>query len=82
MKRFKLTNKQLNEYLEIKKSEKTFYDIMEDLHRNVKYLNEGVSHKKANQSVIDDYRRRNLITPKVTEMLIKNKITTETGEII
>jgi len=82
MKRFLVTKEQLKEYFEKKKAEKTFYDIMENLHKNVKFLNENVSHKKANQSVIDNFKRKNLITPKVYEMLIKNKIINEKHEII
>ena len=82
MKTFLVTKAQLNEYVERKKSEKIFYDIMESLHKNVKFLNEGVSHKNVNQSVIEDYKRKNLITPRVYEMLIKNKILNEKHEII
>jgi hypothetical protein len=82
MKRFILTKEQLTEYFETKKAEKVFYEIMERLHKNVKFLNESVSPKKANQSVIDDYRRKNLITPRVSEMLIKSKIVNENYEII
>jgi len=82
MKKFIVTTKQLNEYVERKKSEKIFYDIMESMHKNVKYLNENVSQKKANQSVIDDYMRKDLITQRVAEMLVKNKITDESGQII
>jgi hypothetical protein len=82
MKRFLVTEAQLNEYVERKKAEKVFYDIVESLHKNVKFLNENVSHKKANQSVIDAYERKNLISPRVYEMLIKNKIINENHEII
>ena len=82
MKRFIVTTEQLKEYVERKKAEKVFYEIMEGLHKNVKFLNESVSPKKANQSVIDDYQRKNLLTPRVSEMLIKNKIINENGEII
>jgi ferritin-like protein len=82
MKRFLVTQTQLNEYVERKKAEKVFYDILESLHKNVKFLNENVSHKKANQSVIEDYNRKNLITPRVYEMLTKNKIINEKHEII
>jgi len=82
MKRFILTEAQLLEYVEIKKSEKIFYDILEDLHKNVKFLNENISREKANRTVIENYRRKNLITPRVTEMLIKNKIIDEKREII
>jgi hypothetical protein len=82
MKRFIVTKKQLNEYVEKKKAEKIFYDIVENLHKNVKFLNEGVSHEKANQSVIADYERKNLITPRVHEMLVKHKIIDQKSEII
>ena len=54
MKRFILTEQQLREYVDSKKSERVFYDILEQIHRNQKFLNENVSHKKANQSVIED----------------------------
>lgn len=73
---------QLNEYVERKKSEKVFYDIVESLHKNNKYLNENVSCNKANQSVINNYMRKNLITPRVHEMLVKNKIINQKNEII
>lgn len=76
-----VTKKQLSEYVEKKKSEKIFYNIIEDLHRNAKFLNEGISHKKANQSIIESYKRKNLITPKVYEMLTKHKIINENYEI-
>ncbi len=82
MKRYLVTNAQLNEYIERKKTEKIFYDIIESLYKNVKFLNENVSRKKANQSVIDDYKRKNLITPKVYEMLIKHKIINQKTEIL
>ena len=77
-----MTKKQLSEYVENKNAEKIYYDIMEYLHNNMKNLNEGVSIKGANQSVIDNFRRKNLITPKVHEMLIKHKIIDEKHEII
>ena len=82
MKRFLVKKVQLIEYVKRKKAEKVFYDIVESLHKNMKFLNENVSHKKANQSVIEDYRRKNLITPKVNEMLIKYKIIEQKDEII
>ena len=82
MKRFIVTKAQLNEYIERKKAEKTFWEIVESLHKNAKFLNESVSHEKANQSVIADYRRKNLITPRVNEMLVKHKIIEQKNEII
>jgi len=82
MKTFIVKKEQLNEYVERKKSDKAFYDILERLHTNKKFLTENVSHTKANQSVIDDLRRKNLITPRVYEMLISNKIINESYEIL
>ena len=82
MKRFIVTKEQLIEYVERNKAEKIFYSIVESMHMNVKLLNENVSHKKANQSVINAYQQKNLITPRVYEMLIKNKIINENHEII
>ena len=82
MKRFILTEAQLNEYVEHKKSEKIFYDILEDLYKNTKFLNENISHKNANLTVIKNYKRKDLITPRVFEMLIKHKIINENYEII
>ena len=81
-KRFIVKKEHLVEYVEKKKAEKIFYDIVESLHKNVKFLNENISREKVNQSVIDDYRRKNLITPRVNEMLIKHKIIEQKNEII
>lgn len=82
MKRYLVKKSQLNEYIERKKAEKVFYDIVESLYENVKFLNENVSQKKANQSVIKDYERKNLITPRIYEMLVKYKIIDDKNEII
>lgn len=82
MKKFILTNKQLFEYVERKKSEKIFYDILEDLHKNMKFLNENISQTNAKLMIIENYKRKNLITPKVFELLIKHKIINENHEII
>jgi hypothetical protein len=82
MSRYILTEAQLLEYVEMKKSEKIFYDIVEDLHKNVRFLNENISREKANLSIIENYRRKNLLTPRVIEMLIKNKIINEKHELI
>jgi len=82
MKRFIVTKAQLNEYVEKKKAEKVFYDILADLHANHKFLNENISRNHVNQSVIDNYMRKNLITPKVNEMLVKHGIINEKHQII
>jgi hypothetical protein len=82
MRRLIVTKEQLNEFVETKRAEKVFYDIVEELHKNGKFLNENVSRNKVNRTVIENYKRKNLITPKVFEMLIKNKIIDETYEIL
>jgi len=82
MRRFILKEEQLIEYVKNKKAEKVFYEIVEKIHQNQKFLNEIVSHKKANQSIIDNYKNKNLLTPKVSEMLIKYGIIDENHEII
>lgn len=82
MRRFILTESQLREYVESKKAEKVFYNILEQIHKNQKFLNENVSHKKANQSVIDRFKSKKQINQKVFEMLIERKIINENYEII
>lgn len=82
MKRFIVTKTQLNEYIERKRAEKTFYKIVESLYLNKKSLNENVSHQKANQSVIDNYRRKNPINSRVDEMLQRHNIINDKYEII
>ena len=82
MKRFIITRKQLDEYIEKKRNDKIFYDIVEQLYNNKKMLSENVSHKKVNQSVIDNYKRKNIISPKVFEMLVSHKIINENYEIL
>lgn len=82
MRKFIVKKEQLYEYVERKKADKVFYEILERLHNNVKLLTENISHKKANQSIIDDYKRKNMISPKVFEMLVANKIINENHEIL
>lgn len=77
-----LKKEQLIEYVERKKANSVYYDIMIDLHHNMKNLNETISLKNANQSIIDNYKRKGLITPKVEEQLIKNKIIDNNYEIL
>jgi hypothetical protein len=82
MRKIILTEAQLIEYVERKKAEKVFYEIVVDLHSNRKNLNESISVEGANQSVIDNYKRKNLITPAINEMLIKYGVINEKKEII
>lgn len=82
MKKFIVTNKQLTDFVKNKQAEKVFYEIVADLHINHKNLNESVSLMKLNKNVIDNYRRKNLVTPKVEEMLIQHGILDENKQII
>jgi len=82
MKKFIVTKKQLNEYVEKKHSEKVFYDIVSDIHLSHINLNENVSKQNVSQSIIDNYVRKNLITQQVNEMLIKYGIINEERQII
>lgn len=82
MKKFIVKKEQLIEYVDRKKSEAIFYEILEHLHKNSKMLNENISYIKANQSVIDNYRRKNLITQRVFNMLTKFNVIDENYEII
>lgn len=81
-KRFIVTEAQLTEYVENKKAEKVFYNVVESLHMNQRYLKENVSVENANQTVIESFKRKNLITPRVNEMLVKFKILNERGQIL
>ena len=69
MKKFIMTEAQLKEYVEYKKAEKIFYDIVEQIYKNHKYLKENVSLKGANQSVIDSFNKKKLITPTIIAIL-------------
>lgn len=82
MKRFIVTEFQLKEFIKLKKAEKIFYNILEQIHRNEKFLNENISHKNANQSIIDDYKNKNIITPEVHELLMKHNILDDNYQII
>ena len=82
MKRFIVTEAQLMEYIENKKAEKVFYSILERLHKNSKFLSEHISLNKANQTVIESYKSEKLLSPKVTNMLVKHGLTNDKGQII
>jgi hypothetical protein len=82
MRTFIVTKAQLMEYVDNKRTEKVFYDIVADLHETNKFLNESISKDRVNQSVIDNYNRKNLLTPEVNEMLVKYGIVNEKREII
>ena len=82
MKKFIVTKEQLKEYVENKKAEKIFHSILKDMNKNSKFLNENVSINKANQTVIENYKLKKLLSPKVTNMLIEYGLTDDNGQII
>lgn len=81
-KKYIITKKQLNEYVKKKQAEKILYDIMQEMYDCRKYLNEGISRNKLNETIINNYKRKGLITPMVYEMLIKYDIINNNYEII
>lgn len=81
-KRILVKKEQLIEYVERKKSEKIFHEIVEKLHDNRKLLKESVSYGSINQDIINDYRRKNLINSTIFEMLVKHNIMNRNYEII
>lgn len=82
MKTFIVKREQINEYIENKKAERVFGKILEDIHNNNRYLNENISKNDANQAIINLYKKKKLITPRVNEMLIKYNIINEKSEIL
>lgn len=82
MKKFIVTKTQLSEYIENKKAEKIFHSILKDMNKNSKFLNENISINKANQTVIENYKLKKLLSPKVTNMLIEYGLTDDNGQII
>lgn len=73
---------QLKEYIERKKTEKTVGSILEHMQKNSKNLNEQVSLKNANKSVLDKFRQNNKITPRVEKSLKEYGIIDDKGQII
>jgi hypothetical protein len=82
MKRFIVTEEQLNDFIERKKSKKIYEEILLKINRNMKFLTESISQENINQNIIDDYKRKNKITPYVFELLINNKIIDDSYKII
>ena len=81
-KRYIVTEEQLKGYIERKKAEKTFCSIMEALHKNQEYLNEQISRTKAHQTVIEDFRSKNLLSEEVIKLLVEHGLTNDKGQII
>jgi hypothetical protein len=77
-----VTKSQLLEHIERKKADKVFYDIILDIRENVKNINESVFLENANQAIIDNYKRKNLISPRVLEQLVKNCVISENYGIL
>jgi hypothetical protein len=81
-KRIHVTKAQLSEYVERKKAENTVGSILEEMQRNSKNLNEQISLKNANKSVLDKFRQNNKITTRVENSLKEYGILDDNGQII
>ena len=82
MKKLIVTEEQLNEYVEHKKAKKTFNSILGDMNKNSRFLSEQISVEKANQTVIENYGRKKLLSPRVMKMLVEHGLTNEDGQIL
>ena len=60
MKKIIVTEAQLQEFVDNKKAEKIFYEIVEKIHLNEKYLTENIDHNKANKTIIESYKNKKL----------------------
>ena len=82
MKKLIVTEEQLNEYGEYKKAKKVFNSILGDMNKNSRFLSEQISTDKANQTVIENYRRKNLLSPRVVKMLVEHGLTNKDAQIL
>jgi len=81
-KRIIITETQLKEYIERKKAKKIFSLILEEMHKNSKLLNDNISLNDANQTIIENYKRKNLLNSHVQKLLKEYKIIDRKGQII
>ena len=82
MAKYIVTEEQLKGYIERKRAQKVFGSILEDLHKNDKFLNEQISRDKAHQTVIESYRSKNLLSEGVIKLLVEHGLTDDKGQII
>ena len=82
MKIFIVTRAQLNEYIERKKAKKVFHSILERMNKNSKFLSKQISINKANQTVIESYKSRKLLSKKVSNILVEYGLIDDKGQII
>ena len=68
---------QLREYIKRKKNNKVFCEIIESLYKNSKFLSEHISKEKTNKSIIENYKRKGLITPEIENLLKEYQIIKE-----
>lgn len=81
-KRIIVTEAQLNEYIERKKAKKIFGEILKEMYNNSKHLDSKISLNNANQTIIESYKRKNLLNKHVQNLLKENMITDDKGQII
>lgn len=73
---------QLKEYIERKKAEKIFNSILYEMNENSKNLRNSISLNNANQTIIEKYKIKKQLTPRVQKLLENNKIINNKGQII
>ena len=81
-KRIIVTEKQLREYIERKKAEKVFSSILNEMHKNSKFLNDSIPLNEANQTIIERYNKNKKINSRVKKLLEDYKIIDGKGRII
>lgn len=82
MGRIIITKKQLNEYLNKKKNEKYFYQILESIYfgnTNLKSDSQKLNYK---QSIIDNLVNKGIMTKSLHESLVKHNIINDDLKII
>lgn len=77
-----VTENQLKNYVNYKKDNKVFYEIVEAIYRNNKNINENMSKRKINQTIIDYYDKIGLLTESVVKMLGEHGLTDKNNNII
>jgi len=80
MKKFIVTEEQLREYIEKKKAQKVFDKILESMYLHTKHL--LIPAKDAKNAVLEEFRRKNQITPKVEELLKEHNLLEDNTKVL
>ncbi len=80
MKKFIVTEEQLREYIEKKKAQKVFDKILESMYLQTKHL--LIPAKDVQNAVLEEFRRKNQITPKVEELLKEHNLLGDNTKVL